>query len=266
MDIKPLPQFSNKLTRRRAGALAALLVALIAYGAGAEHLPGLPSGIDVVFHSAVVFPAFAAAIWIALPLARVENPALLAMAALVAGRRTCHSRCCEHRLSPPTSRSSPAMPSSGSGSSRCSRSCGGSRSSPSSCPGWTSGSSRPARPSPSSSSGPGSSSGSRSRFRIQARRRRSTSARRRPLRALSRGGRPLRTSCHVDVGRDDRLFRHDARPSVVVGRHRRIAGPARHLSRLPSSERRPALAKTCVTRARPPARRGRACTASTTYA
>ena len=85
MDVKPLPQFSHKLTRRRAAALAALLVALIAYGAGAEHLPGLPSGLDVVFHSAVVFPAFAAAIWIALPHARARNRVLLATAAVAGG-------------------------------------------------------------------------------------------------------------------------------------------------------------------------------------
>ncbi|MDH4103149.1 MAG: hypothetical protein OEW52_09205 [Thermoleophilia bacterium] len=71
------------LTRRRAGALTALLAALVAYGAGAEHLPGLPSGLDVAFHSAVVFPAFAAAIWIALPLARAGNRVLLASAAVV---------------------------------------------------------------------------------------------------------------------------------------------------------------------------------------
>ena len=78
MDIKPSPQFSNQ----RAAALAALLVSLVAYGAGAEHLPGLPSGLDVVFHSAIVFPAFAAAIWIALPLARAGNKVLLACAAV----------------------------------------------------------------------------------------------------------------------------------------------------------------------------------------
>jgi hypothetical protein len=70
------------LTRRRAAGLAALLVSLVAYGAGAEHLPGLPSGLDVVFHSAIVFPAFAAAIWIALPLARAGNKVLLAGAAV----------------------------------------------------------------------------------------------------------------------------------------------------------------------------------------
>jgi hypothetical protein len=78
MDIKPSPQFSNQ----RAAALAALLVVLVAYGAGAEHLPGLPSGLDVVFHSAIVLPVFAVAIWLALPLARAGNRALLAAAAV----------------------------------------------------------------------------------------------------------------------------------------------------------------------------------------
>jgi len=70
------------LTRGRAVGLAALLVSLVAYGGGAEHLPGLPSGLDVVFHSAIVFPAFAAAIWIALPLARAGNRVVLAAAAV----------------------------------------------------------------------------------------------------------------------------------------------------------------------------------------
>ena len=82
MDVRPSPQFSHMLTRRRAGALAALLLALVTYGAIAEHLPGLPSGLDVVFHSAVVFPAFAAAIWIALPFARARNRVLLVTAAV----------------------------------------------------------------------------------------------------------------------------------------------------------------------------------------
>ena len=59
------------MSRRRAAALAALLVVLVAYGAVARRLPGLPSGLDVAFHAVVVFPAFAAAIWLALPLARV---------------------------------------------------------------------------------------------------------------------------------------------------------------------------------------------------
>jgi hypothetical protein len=80
MSFESSPQISHK----RVGALAALLVALAAYGAGAAHLPGLPSGLDVVFHSAVVFPAFAAAIWIALPLARARGRILLESAAVVA--------------------------------------------------------------------------------------------------------------------------------------------------------------------------------------
>ncbi len=79
MDFESSPQISHK----RAATLAALLVALVAYGAGAEHLPGLPSGLDVVFHSAIVFPAFAATIWLALPLARAGNRALLVTAAVV---------------------------------------------------------------------------------------------------------------------------------------------------------------------------------------
>ena len=59
-----------------------LVILLVVYGAGAERLPGLPSGLDVVFHSAIVFPAFAAAIWLALPLARVGNRRLLLVAAV----------------------------------------------------------------------------------------------------------------------------------------------------------------------------------------
>jgi hypothetical protein len=77
MPMAPAPQ----LSRRRAAALAALLVTLVVYGAAARHLPGLPSGVDVLVHSAVVFPAFAAAIWLALPLARTAvRPLLLTTA------------------------------------------------------------------------------------------------------------------------------------------------------------------------------------------
>lgn len=67
------------LTRRRAVALAALGAGLVAYGASAERLPGLPSGLDVLVHSAIVLPVFAAMIWIALPLANAGNKALLAI-------------------------------------------------------------------------------------------------------------------------------------------------------------------------------------------
>jgi hypothetical protein len=69
---------------RRLLALGLLLVLLVAYGALAEDLPGLPSGLDIAFHSAVVFPAFAAALWLALPLARAGT-VLLVAAAGVAG-------------------------------------------------------------------------------------------------------------------------------------------------------------------------------------
>lgn len=71
---------TSVLSRRRAAALGVLLLGLIVYGAIAPHLPGLPSGVDVAFHAAVVFPAFAAAIWLALPLARLSTVPLAAMA------------------------------------------------------------------------------------------------------------------------------------------------------------------------------------------
>ena len=70
------------LSRRRAAALAALLVALAAYSAGARHLPELPSEhLDVVFYALVVLPAFAAAIWLALPVARAGTRSLVVLAA-----------------------------------------------------------------------------------------------------------------------------------------------------------------------------------------
>jgi hypothetical protein len=72
------------LILRRAAALVALLVLLVAYGASARHLPGLPSGLDATVHAFVVFPAFAVAIWLALPLWRTGTKTLLVLA-LVAG-------------------------------------------------------------------------------------------------------------------------------------------------------------------------------------
>ncbi len=68
------------LSRRRAAALAALLVVLVAYGAGARHLPELPSNLDVAFYALVVLPAFAAAIWLALPVAGLGTKPLLVLA------------------------------------------------------------------------------------------------------------------------------------------------------------------------------------------
>ena len=75
MDLEPQSQLS--LSRRRALALGGLLAALLVYGAFAEHLWELPSGPDVAVYSLVVFPAFTAVIWLALPLARTGHAFLL---------------------------------------------------------------------------------------------------------------------------------------------------------------------------------------------
>ncbi len=52
----------------------------MAYGAGARHLPEVPSDFDVAFYALVVLPAFAAAIWLALPIAHVGTKSLLLLA------------------------------------------------------------------------------------------------------------------------------------------------------------------------------------------
>jgi len=70
---------ASLLSKRRA-ALAALLIVLVTYGASARHLPELPSGLDVAFYAVVVLPAFAAAVWLALPIARVGTRSLLVLA------------------------------------------------------------------------------------------------------------------------------------------------------------------------------------------
>ena len=56
-----------------------LLVVLVAYGASARHLPELPSRLDVAFYALVVLPAFAAAIWLPLPIAAAGTKPLLAL-------------------------------------------------------------------------------------------------------------------------------------------------------------------------------------------
>ena len=65
-------------------SLAALLVALVAYCAAAPHLAELPRGIDAAFLSAIVLPAFALTIWLALPLARTDVRMLLLGAVIAA--------------------------------------------------------------------------------------------------------------------------------------------------------------------------------------
>ena len=67
------------MSSRRAAALAVLLVVLVAYGAGARHLPELPSRLDVAFYALVVLPAFAAAISLALPIAGAGTKPLLVL-------------------------------------------------------------------------------------------------------------------------------------------------------------------------------------------
>jgi hypothetical protein len=73
------------LSRRRTIALVALTIALVAYGAVAGKLWDLPTGAEVAVLSLVVFPTFAAAIWLALPLAHGSSGRLLAEAAIAAG-------------------------------------------------------------------------------------------------------------------------------------------------------------------------------------
>ena len=68
--------------RGRALALAGLVAGLVVFGAVAARLPELPEGAAVAVASLLVLPAFTAAIWLALPLARVRNVWLLSVAAL----------------------------------------------------------------------------------------------------------------------------------------------------------------------------------------
>jgi hypothetical protein len=60
---------ASVLTRRRRTALAGCLAGLVAYCAVAPRLPELPDGVDVVFLSGIVLPAFVLPIWLALPVA-----------------------------------------------------------------------------------------------------------------------------------------------------------------------------------------------------
>lgn len=70
------------LTAPRALALLGLLVGLVAYGASARHLPAARAGYDVAVYSLIVLPAFAATIWLALPLARAPVSRLVIASAV----------------------------------------------------------------------------------------------------------------------------------------------------------------------------------------
>jgi hypothetical protein len=72
------------MSRPRTVALALLLALLAVWGAVAPRLSALPDGLDVAFLAVVVLPAFALAIWLALPLARIGAATLAAAAALCA--------------------------------------------------------------------------------------------------------------------------------------------------------------------------------------
>ena len=72
------------LSRGRAVALGALIAVLVVFGAGASSLPRLSEDGAIAFASLVVLPAFAAVIWLALPLARAREWYLLGAAAVFA--------------------------------------------------------------------------------------------------------------------------------------------------------------------------------------
>jgi hypothetical protein len=70
------------LSRPRAIALAAVGAALLAYAAVSELLWELSTGVDVAVVGLVVLPASLAAIWVALPVARLRSVLLLHASAL----------------------------------------------------------------------------------------------------------------------------------------------------------------------------------------
>ena len=70
------------ISRRRALALAALIVALVVFGAVASRLPGLSQDGAILVASLVVLPVLTASVWLALPLARAREWLLLAGAVL----------------------------------------------------------------------------------------------------------------------------------------------------------------------------------------
>jgi hypothetical protein len=70
------------LSSRRAVALAAVLVALLVYGAVSELLWEFSTGVDVAIVGLVILPASLVAIWLALPVSRIRSVLLLHASAL----------------------------------------------------------------------------------------------------------------------------------------------------------------------------------------
>ena len=68
------------LSRRRALALAALLAALVLYGAGAGLLPSSSVPWDVAFFALVLVPATLTVVWLVLPAARARRMPLVGLA------------------------------------------------------------------------------------------------------------------------------------------------------------------------------------------
>ena len=71
------------LGRRRAHALAVLLAALVAYGAGAGVLPNSSEAWDVAFFAILLVPATLAVVWLVLPAARARGLVLVGLALVV---------------------------------------------------------------------------------------------------------------------------------------------------------------------------------------
>jgi len=69
------------LSTRRALALGALLAGLVLYDADTARLPNLPANWDTALVAVVLLPSFAAALWLALPLARASIAFLAGLAA-----------------------------------------------------------------------------------------------------------------------------------------------------------------------------------------
>lgn len=61
--------------------VGSLLAALALYGALADRLPDLASGLEAAFYVGVILPAVAATVWLALPLARERTRMLLVLCA-----------------------------------------------------------------------------------------------------------------------------------------------------------------------------------------